>query len=194
MADDDGIKVLFGPGGYLRLTIYGEAGSQPDELDLTAYAEPLVRAGIERARTIARPNDVDGFVSCELGEGGRALWPAGGGDITVDDVLHAVACTVEQSESGQLVQILDRWNAHLRRKSLDDAVAVLLEEGFSRRRISAVLNARRTQLGGRSALAVIEDPAADLALVRAANDIVARFILDNTDELTVETICRGARR
>jgi hypothetical protein len=193
MADDDGIRVLFGPDGYLRLTIYGEAGEHPKQLDLTTFAEPLVRAGIERTRGIARPADIDGFVSCELGDGGRATWPAGGGDITADEVLHAVACTIEQLRDGELGRLLDRWNAHLRRASLERAITILLEEGISRRRINAVLNARRTQLDGRSARAVIEDPDSDITAIRTANTIVCRFILDNATNLTVETIARSGR-
>jgi len=171
MADDE-LRILFGPGGFVRLVHLGEHDVEATEVDLTGIAADLAVLGIERARAVARPDSTNGYVEVDLGDGGRVRWPAGGGDLDEDDVAAAIAAALEQIDPDTFTEIVRREQARTRQAGFDRLRQTLTAAGLNARQVGPLLGSHRRRLDGRSVRDVMCDPDADEDLRRQAVDTV----------------------
>jgi hypothetical protein len=166
MADE--VRVLFGPGGSLRLVTFGRNGKDAGVIDCTFCAEELVAAGLRLARAVPMPREVTGSVEIDLGDGGRVMWIEGGGDITADDASQAVAAAVEQLDVDALVEIFRRGAGRVRAAEIESIEGKLVQVGLTRRQVAAMLSRRRKQFDGRSIRTVLMEADAKTDEVDAA--------------------------
>jgi hypothetical protein len=145
------VRLLFGPGGFMRVNQAGRFDVPASTVDITWLAEDLCRAGIRLRRAVPEPRDATGDVEGDLGEGGRAMWVDGGGDIDIAEVQWAIAAALEQLPIAEIVAIADARQRAANRVVLAAIEAALEQVGLTKRQISALLRRPRTVLGGRSA-------------------------------------------
>jgi hypothetical protein len=175
--------LLFGPGGFVRLFVFGRGGVAAESVDLTCYAEALACIGVSVPRGVARPSEVTGEIEVWLGEGGRALWVDGGGDISEDDLGWAIAAALEErpDEVAAAFERINReWSASIRSRiegRIRDALAAV---GFTPRGVSGFLRRRQEDLGGRSIRDVLDDPGADVEILVAAVLVTVRAMASGT--------------
>ena len=145
------VRLLFGPGGFMRLNWAGRFGVPASSVDITWLAEDLCRAGIRLRRAVPEPRDATGHVEGDVGEGGRAMWVDGGGDIDIAEVQWAIAAALEQLPTAALVGVADARQRSANLAVLATMETALEQAGLTKRQISALLRRPRTALGGRSA-------------------------------------------
>lgn len=145
------VRLLFGPGGFMRVNLAGRFNVPASSVDITWLAEDLCRAGIRLGRAVAEPRSVTGDVEGDLGEGGRAMWVDGGGDIDIAEVQWAIAAALEQLPVDEIIAITDARQRSANRLVLTAIEAALEQAGLTKRQISMLLRRPRTVLGGRSA-------------------------------------------
>jgi hypothetical protein len=145
------VRLLFGPGGFMRVNRAGRSGMPASTVDITWLAEDLCRAGIRLRRAVPEPRSVTGDVEGELGGGGRAMWVDGGGDINIAEVLWAIAAALEQLPIAEIIDIADARQRSANRLVLTAIEGALEQAGLTKRQISMLLRRPRTVLGGRSA-------------------------------------------
>ena len=145
------VRLLFGPGGFMRVNQAGRCDVPASTVDITWLAEDLCRAGIRLRRAVPEPRTVTGDVEGDLGEGGRAMWVDGGGDIDIAEVQWAIAAALEQLPVAEIIDIADARQRSANRLVLTAIEAALEQAGLTKRQISALLRRPRVVLGGRSA-------------------------------------------
>ena len=154
------VRVLFGPGGYVRLIDYGRGEPAGDPVDLTAYAEALASIGMTVPRSVPRPSEVSGALVLDLGDGGRALWVDGGGDISGGDLSWAIVAAIEERTDDALAAIeeIGRQHATAQRARTERVFReALTAAGYTPRRVNGFLRRRRADLGDRSLLEILDD-------------------------------------
>jgi hypothetical protein len=153
MASDDiaEVRLLFGPGGFMRVNGAGRFDVPASTTDITWLAEDLCRAGIRLRRAVPEPRGATGDVEGDLGDGGRAMWVDGGGDIDITEVLWAIAAALEQLPVAEIIAIADARQRCANRMVLAALETALEQAGLTKRQIGALLRRPRTVLGGRSA-------------------------------------------
>ena len=145
------VRLLFGPGGFMRVNEAGRFDVPASTVDITWLAEDLCRAGIRLRRAVPEPRGATGDVEGDLGEGGRAMWVDGGGDINIAEVQWAIAAALEQLPVAEIIDIADARQRTANRLVLAAIEAALEQTGLTRRQISMLLRRPRAVLGGRSA-------------------------------------------
>ena len=150
------VRLLFGPGGYMRVNQAGRFDVPASTVDITWLAEDLCRAGIRLRRAVPEPRSVTGDVEGDLGEGGRAMWVDGGGDIDIAEVQWAIAAALEQLPVAEIIDIADARQRSANLAVLAAMQAALEQTGLTKRQISALLRRPRVVLGGRSAEQLFE--------------------------------------
>jgi hypothetical protein len=145
------VRLLFGPGGFMRVNQAGRFDVPASTVDITWLAEDLCRAGIRLRRAVPEPREVTGDVEGDLGEGGRAMWVDGGGDIDIAEVQWAIAAALEQLPIAAIVGVADARQRSANLAVLATMETALEQAGLTKRQISALLRRPRTVLGGRSA-------------------------------------------
>lgn len=150
------VKLLFGPGGFMRVNQAGRFDVPASTVDITWLAEDLCRAGIRLRRAVPEPRGVTGDIEGDLGEGGRAMWVDGGGDIDLAEVQWAIAAALEQLPIAAIVGVADARQRSENLAVLATMETALEQAGLTKRQISALLRRPRTVLGGRSAQQLFE--------------------------------------
>ncbi len=150
------VRLLFGPGGFMRVNQAGRFDVPASAVDITWLAEDLCRAGIRLRRAVPEPRDVTGDVEGDLGEGGRAMWVDGGGDIDIAEVQWAIAAALEQLPIAAIVGVADARQRSANLAVLATMETALEQVGLTKRQISALLRRPRTVLGGRSAQQLVD--------------------------------------
>ncbi len=180
MVDVDGadVRLLFGPGGFIRVNRPGRFDVPASAVDITGIAEDFCRAGIRLPRAVPAPAGVTGDVEGDLGEGGRAIWVDGGGDIALAEVLWAIAAALEQVPVAEVFAIADARQRSANRLVFAAVEAALQQAGLSRRQVNALLRQPRRALGGRAAVEVFDDVPARPGEIGRVIDLVVGRVRD----------------
>lgn len=151
MAFDDiaEVRLLFAPGGFMRVNRAGRFEVPASTTDITWLVEDLCRAGIRLRRAVHKPCGVTGNVEGDLGEGGRAMWVDG--DVDISEVLWAIAAALEQLPVAEIIAITGARQRSANRVVLAALEAALEQVGLTNRQTRALLRRLRTVLDGRSA-------------------------------------------
>jgi hypothetical protein len=175
IASMDTVQVLYGSGGFVRLTVFGQHATPAEVIDLTAIAADLASLAIRWPRDTCEPRLANGEVEVDLGDGGRALWVSGGGDITQSELLWAVTAALEQASGDDWAAI-----AEVRRRRFGVFLIELLERllegaGLTARQRAGLFRRARRDLNGHSVRDVLGgDVAGDELRTAAFNVAFAR--------------------
>jgi hypothetical protein len=191
------VRTLFGPGGYVRMIDYGRGEPADEPVDLTVYAEALAAIGMTVPRSVPRPCEVTGSVVVDLGDGGRALWIDGGGDISGVELAWAIAAALEErvEDAFAAMEEITRRHAAAQRARTEQVFReALAAAGYTPRRVTGFLRRRRADLADRSVLDVLDDENRTREDVLSAVLEVALALSDHPDVLNQFVNDLGAER
>ena len=183
------LRLLLGRHARITITVFDRPGQVGEEIDITRAAETLTALGITLPRSTCPPKETNAIVNVDLGEGGRALWVDGGGDISGHEVGWAIAAAFEQVDSDELVRMI---RTAVRQDAVGQLVQFLADAGLTKAETTRLLNRRRAQLGNRSPREVIETEE-DLGVVQTAARLAAERVVARLSNDALEHLVRRRR-